>query len=157
MQFRATHKKGFYKNEDAWIRAVYRKNKAVLSEVIDNPTLGKFKNLIKMYQQDPYVKQKTGKKVPTKKEALEALGRSTVFKTEAERLSENALSGIRRDKEMFNEIRKHLGWKQKITMEDLKWDSKEKAYIIRKGDNVVRIKFNNSPKNGKGSLYNIYW
>lgn len=133
MKFKAPHKKSFYKSELAWLKAVYKRNKGVIDATlgIENGKGYKpFKKLVMEMKQDKYLQDKYGKKVTTR-QAVIGLGRTEIFTPVAERLKENALSALKKDKEMFKELRRRAGWKQKIRAEDFEWSQSQKGYIYR--------------------------
>jgi len=136
--FKAKHNKGYYKNTDAWIDAVYRNNKTVIDA---NLTLaGKspkatFKQIIKEYINE-------GVK-PT--QAMKTLARSTVFTSRQERLKANLWSGLKGDKAAYKEFRELTKEKGKYTAFDpdkLVWDRTNNVYTY---NNLLKIGFQNSP------------
>lgn len=136
--FEAQHKKGYYKDTDAWLDAVYRNNKSIMDEGLYKKGKPKavFKQAVKEYMDEGM----------TAKQAVSALARSTIFTPKEERLSENAIKGLIGDKDaykVFREITKERGKYTKIDRSQLVWDKKEKAYIY---NGNVRISFENSPK-----------
>lgn len=136
--FEAQHKKGYYKDTDAWLDAVYRNNKATMDEGLSRKGKPKavFKQIVKEYMDEGM----------TAKQAVSTLARTTIFTPKSERLSENAIKGLIGDKDaykVFREITKVGGRYTKIDRSQLVWNKKEKAYIY---NGNVRISFENSPK-----------
>lgn len=136
--FKAKHQKGFYKSTDAWISAVYRNNKEVISkELGSDGKSGKviFKQMIKEYMSEGLS--------PTK--AVSTIARSTIFTSTKERLLDNFYKGLISDQEAyktFRELIKEKGKYTKFDMEKLFWNPQDKVYIY---DNSVMISFQNSP------------
>lgn len=136
--FKAKHKKGFYKSTDAWINAVYRNNKEVISkELGSDGKSGKviFKQMIKEYMSEGLS--------PTK--AVSTIARSTIFTSTKERLLDNFYKGLKSDQEAyktFKELIKEKGKYTKFDTEKLFWNPQDKVYIY---DNSVIISFQNSP------------
>ena len=136
--FKAKHKKGFYKSTDAWINAVYRNNKEVISKELGSD--GKsakviFKQMIKEYMSEGLS--------PTK--AVSTIARSTIFTSTKERLIDNFYKGLKSDLEAyktFKELIKEKGKYTKFDTEKLSWNPQDKTYIY--GDSVI-ISFQNSP------------
>ena len=134
--FKAAHNKGFYKNTDAWIDAVYRNNKAIIDEKL--AFAGKPKSTFKQMVKE-YVSEGLS---PTK--AVSTIARSTLFTPEVERLKNNFYEGLKGDKEAyqtFRELTKERGKYSKFDPNRLKWDKDDKVYVY---GNVI-VSFQNSP------------
>lgn len=134
--FKAAHNKGFYKNTDAWIDAVYRNNKSVIDEKLAFAGKPKatFKQMVKEYITEGLS--------PTK--AVSTIARSTLFTPETERLKNNFYEGLKGDKEAykaFRELTKEKGKYSKFDPNKLKWDKDDKVYVY---GNVI-VSFQNSP------------
>lgn len=136
--FKAKHKKGFYKSTDAWINAVYRNNKEVISKELGSDGKSSkviFKQMIKEYMSEGLS--------PTK--AVSTIARSTIFTSTKERLLDNFYKGLKSDQEAyktFKELIKEKGKYTKFDTEKLFWNPQDKVYIY---DNSVIISFQNSP------------
>ena len=134
--FKAAHNKGFYKNTDAWIDAVYRNNKSVIDEKLAFAGKPKatFKQMVKEYITEGLS--------PTK--AVSTIARSTLFTPEVERLKNNFYEGLKGDKaayQTFRELTKEKGKYSKFDPNKLKWDKDDKVYVY---GNVI-VSFQNSP------------
>ena len=130
---KALKPKGRYKNESAWLDAVYRNNKATINEALEGVMGSKqsvFKSLVREYKDEGLT--------PTK--ALNRLSRSTIFKDYSTRAQENVLQGIR-SQGLMKGFRRMSGWKTKIDPNKLQFEGGG-TYIY---DNKVRIDFKNSP------------
>lgn len=140
---RAARKKSRYKNDETWLNAVYKKNKAEIDAALEGVG-GKnkkkiFKQLVKEYQEDGL----------TAKQALSKLERSTIFTTTGERLRKNAREGITTDQEAwkrFRELTKVHGKYTKVDVDKLVWNNKSKRYeYVKEDGTIVFITFRNSP------------
>lgn len=136
--FKAKHNKGYYKNTDAWIDAVYRNNKDVIDA---NLKLGGsspktiFKQIIKEYIRE-------GVKPTT---AMKTLARSTIFTPTQERIKTNLWTGLKGDKAAYKEFRELTKEKGKYTAFDpskLVWNRQDNVYIYNA---LIKISFQNSP------------
>lgn len=137
MKLKALRSIGYYKSTSLWLDAVYRNNKEIIDEKVEvtNPKATKrnaFKHLVQEYMDKGYA--------PTK--ALDILTRSTVFTSEVERFRNNALQGLRGDKETFKSFRKLAGWNKKIDPAKFRYDKTQHIYIY---DERITISFRNSP------------
>lgn len=137
MKLEALHPKSYYKSTDHWLNAVYRNNKEFIDSKlhVTNPKASKktvFKNLVQEYIDEGYA--------PTK--ALNTLSRTTVFTSDAERLRNNALKGLRGDKETFKSFRKLAGWNTKVDPAKFRYDKTQHIYVY---DERITISFRNSP------------
>lgn len=135
--FKAKHNKGFYKNTNAWLDAIYRNNKDVINKELSWAGSPKkiFKQMINEYIAEG--------KSPTK--AVSTLAKSTLFTTEAERLRNNALGALKGDKGAYKAFREYTKQGGKYTAFDeskLRWDKSEGVYTY--GKDIV-ISFQNSP------------
>lgn len=136
--FKAKHKKGFYKTTEAWIDAVYRNNKeAIDRELSVDGKSGKriFKQMVNEYIDEGMS--------PTK--AVKTVARSTLFTSVKERLLNNFYEGLKSDQEAyktFRELTKEKGKYTKFDTEKLSWNPQDKVYIY---NGVVVISFQNSP------------
>lgn len=135
--FKAKHNKGFYKNTNSWIDAVYRNNKAIIDTKLANTGKPKatFKQMVKEYISEGMT--------PTK--AVSTIARSTLFTPEVVRIKNNFYQGLLGDPsayKAFRELTKVKGRYTKFDAEKLKWDKDEHRYIY---DSSVIISFQNSP------------
>lgn len=137
MKLRAKRKKSSYKNDNTWLRAVYRNNKTEIDEKLK--FIGE-KNKFKIFKQ--LVEDEKKIKGLSTYQAVNRLSRTEVFKTKSERFNENAWKGLRGNKEAFKQFRQSIGWKNKIDESKLVYNYNEKAYIY---DNKVKIMFQQSP------------
>lgn len=135
--FKAKKKKSAYKSTDHWIDAVYRNNKALIDKEL--AFAGNPKKVFKQMVKENIAEGMS----PTK--AVSTIARSTLFTSEAERLRNNMLSGLRADRgafRSFRELTKEKGKYAKFDPSKLHWDSTDKVYVY--GGNIV-ISFQNSP------------
>lgn len=139
--FKAIHKRSYYKDDNAYLDAVYRNNKAIIDEAYQGIIRGKsaksiFKESINGYiTEDGYSLSKS----------LKVLARSTTFTTNKERLTNNFYSGLVADKEaykLFRELTKEHGRYSKFDTEQLRYNKEENVYVYN--DKVI-ISFENSP------------
>lgn len=134
--FKAKHNKGFYKNTDAWLNAIYRNNKSVIDKELSfagNPKKV-FKQMVNEYIDEGLS--------PTK--AVSTIARSTIFTPEVERLKSNFYEGLKGSKDAyktFRELTKEHGRYAKFDPNKLKWNKDDKVYEY---GNVI-ISFQNSP------------
>lgn len=134
---KAKKNKGAYKSTDSWIDAIYRNNKLIIDKELS--FAGNPKKVFKQMVKENIAEGMS----PTK--AVSTIARSTLFTSEAERLRNNMLSGLRSDRDAFKafrELTKERGKYAKFDPNKLHWDSKDKVYIY--GGNVI-ISFQNSP------------
>lgn len=135
--FKAKRNKGYYKDTNSWIDAVYRNNKAVIDKELS--FAGNPKKVFKQMAQE-YMAEGLS---PTK--AISTIAKSTIFTPEVERLQNNFYEGLKNDKSAYKEFRELTKVKGKYTKFDrskLAWDKKEKAYIY---DGIIMISYDNSP------------
>lgn len=144
---RAKKAKKRYKNTNAWLDAVYRKNKQVIDNALQSTRWSSSKKIFKEWVR-AYMAEGNS---PVK--ALRKLSRSEIFTDRATRLKENFLKGLKSDKEKFKEFRKKIGWKTKIDINNLKYDYREGAYIY--GDTGIEIYEDPSPKGKRGGTFQI--
>lgn len=135
--FKAKHNKGFYKNTNTWIEAVYRNNKEIIDEKLASTGSPKatFKQMVKEYISEGMT--------PTK--AVKTIARSTLFTSEVERIRNNFYQGLTGDQgayKAFRELTKEKGRYTKFDQEKLKWNKLEHYYVYA---NTVIISFQNSP------------
>lgn len=137
-----------YKTERGWQRHVWRQRKERLQEKHPELTEQVFNARVKEMQDQ--LNRKPGRKRKASfEEGANALERTEEFLPKADRLSENALAAIRKDKDALNALRKATGWKSKLDPANLRWDAKEKAYIYEGPQGKVMVDFTNSPKSIK--------
>ena len=139
----APHPRRYYKNDDAYIDAIYRKNKEIIDRKLSDVGTGRpkalFKTLVKEYIEE-------GK---TPRQSASIVGRSELFVPRAERLGSNAFSALRKDPtswKAFSSLRSKRDERGRFTKIDttkLTWDKKQKVYVY---NNEVVISFKNSPK-----------
>lgn len=152
-----------YKTEQGYLRSVYYNNRDKIDAYIDDfrtETQGgkRYTNLkifmarVREMQHDQYLKSKHGGDV-TLSQAISGLARSESFTPVGERLRNNALSAIKQDKEAFAAIRKQLGWKTKITAENMEWSTKDKGYFIYTDKGTAFVDMSNSPKGIRVRFY----
>lgn len=154
MKLVAKKPKKFYKNETAWVNAVYRNNKVVINALVKGLGVSGRKalgNMIRDIKKDKNVIRKHKEKGQSKTsvttgEALDFLGKSEILTPKAQRLRENALRGIRGDKQALDTLRRVTGWNVKLDSENLTWDSRAGAYVYRGKKGTVYIYFDDSPK-----------
>lgn len=138
MKLRALKAKKAYKNTDAWLDAVYRKNKQFIDEKIlptDTSIRATFKELVKGYMENGYS--------PVR--ALDTLTRSTIFTDVDERLRNNAYKALKEDEEAYKAFRAltkdERGRYTAVDLDKFVYDKQSNSYIYGN----VRIKFSNSP------------
>ena len=165
--FKALKPKSKYKNELAWLKAVYRNNKAIIdakmSEVnTKEPTSNymKFKSEVLAYK--PYVKNKDIELAST------ALARSERFTEESERLKTNAINAIRTDIDksnwkLFRELTKDKnGRYTKVDIENLEYQGnntyfyKNYSNMVNGEPDIIVIAFENSPETIEIMTYSEY-
>lgn len=150
MIWKAKKPRNKYKNENAWLRAVYRNNKELIDSKLNlEHTTGyrAFKALLREYKQDSYTQDKYGNN-PTNKQALERMANSEIFRSKGERLQSNAWNALKdkTNKQAYETIRRLTGWKTKMSVENLRWDSKAGMYVYQGPKGKAYIDFSNSPK-----------
>jgi len=157
---KAKHPKGYYKSELKWLKAVYRNNKELLDRTFANQyttAYKAFKATVMEYRKDRYTKQKYNipkKKDATIMQAVERLSNSEIVKEKSQRIHENALTALRKDKLALQAVRVLTGWKDKIDPSKLSWSSEEKMYVYKGSKGSVLIEFTVSPVSIK--LYKKY-
>ena len=135
MQLRAKKAKYKYKNESAWLKAVYRNNK----ELIDSKlSMIKESNKFNIFKQ--LVKERQDVRGETAYKAVQSLAKSEVFVSRKQRLQENVYKAIKSDKELMRQFKKKAG-RKKIDTEKFEWDYEDKVYKYED----VRIDISNSP------------
>ena len=142
LNLKALKSQGKYKNKSTYLDAVYRANKKLIDEHIEQPTNP---NISKKTVFKQLVKEQEAEGMTTR-QAVKTLSRSTVFTSTKERLQYNAYEAVRGDLDAYKEFReltKVKGKYQKIEMDKFVWDQDEHAYIY---DERVKISFSNSPK-----------
>lgn len=124
-----------YKNESAWLRAVYRNNKTLidskLSTVKESNKFKVFKELVN--------ERKTALGETTYK-AVQNLSKTEIFVTRKRRLQENVYKAIKSDKDLMRQFKQKTGRKA-VDIEKFEWDYEDKVY---KYDDV-RVDISNSP------------
>ena len=157
-KLRAKKGKSKYKTIDGYLNQVYNNNKGYLDIHIEEFESSKkkreiFKNQVKELLNE--VNPETGKKY-TVNQAIDQVQRSTFIRKSGERGFETALTTMRdSDPETFKNLRKALGWKNKINSENsayVETVDNYQVYKYRKGNGeVVYIKIKLSPPNAEGS------
>lgn len=142
IQLKANKARSKYKNTEAWLDAVYRKNKFVIDKTfIPSSQSGKsikaqFKQSVRDYM-DYFGPEK----------ALKAATKSAHFTTPKERIRENLLSGLKKDQDTYKRFqqltRGSKGRFEKFDPEKLFYHFRDKVYVY---DNRVIISFENSPQ-----------
>lgn len=131
-----------YASINHYVNAVYKKNKDLIDSELSGGEKGPKATLKAMVKE--YMEQ--GKTIG---QSLRIIDRSELFTPRAERLQNNALKAMRRDKkawEAFNELRRKRDERGRFTKIDpslMKWDKKQKLYIY---NNELTVSFKNSPK-----------
>lgn len=145
---RAKKAKYKYKNTNAWLNAVYRNNKTLIDEKLPagpgQSSKATFKQWVNAYRAEG--------NSPVK--ALRILSRSEIFTERSVRLKENFLKSLKQDKEAFKKFREKIGWKTKITPDNLYYDYKLQAYEY-KGSNVI-VRRKPSPPGGIAAAFYIW-
>lgn len=136
MLLRANKAKYKYKNEKAWLDAVYRKNKVLIDSALSEV---RETNKKKIFIQ--LIKERKETRGETLYQAVRRIGKTDVFSSKKERAQENILNAIKREKDIFKTFRKSVGWKKKIDTTKFRWDYDDGVY---KYENVV-IDVSNSP------------
>lgn len=158
-KLRAKKKKSAYKSLDSYLNAVYENNKGYLNihiEDYENQKKKKsiFKNQVKELLND--INPDTGKRY-TIDQAIDSVQRSTLIRKSGERGFETTLTIMKEaDPETYKNLRKALGWKNKLSSENSSYVGTEdnfQIYRYRKhnGD-VVYIKIKLSPPSVEGSF-----
>lgn len=110
-----------YKNVNNYLNALYNNNKEYLDEHIK--TFGDSRKKREIFKEEVMsrlgkINPDTGKKY-TLKQAIDKVQRSTLITTKEERIAETRLSVMReRDPEKFKQLRKEIGWTNKIKSEN---------------------------------------
>lgn len=110
-----------YKNVNNYLNALYNNNKEYLDEHIK--TFGDSRKKREIFKEEVMsrlgkINPDTGKKY-TLKQAIDKVQRSTLITTKEERIAETRLSIMReRDPEKFKQLRKEIGWTNKIKSEN---------------------------------------
>lgn len=129
-----------YKTTNNWLDQLYNKNKKEIDAKIEQPSNPKvtkkqvFKELVKEYIDEGQSPEK----------AVESLTKSTIFRSDKERIHENAWHGLKEDKDAykkFREMTKEHGRYAKIDPSKLHYEG---GNVYTYGD--VVIDFQNSPK-----------
>ena len=131
-----------YKNEDAWLDAIYRKNKEFIVERLHNPHAAnttspktQFKQLFREYRAEGYT--------PTK--AIDALEKSSIFTEAKDRLKSNAYAALKKDKEAYQQFRDltkdERGRYTSIDINDFSYE--DGTYVYK---NLIVVDFTNSPQ-----------
>lgn len=133
---KAKHKKSYYKNENAWLKAVYKNNKEVIDKTLGSSAETKkskysmFKKLVKEMKEDRYLNDKYDGRVTTVR-AVEGLARSEIFTSAKERITGNALKSLKKDKELYKKFRRLTGWNSKVDTANFEWNKTLNGYIYR--------------------------
>lgn len=134
---KAPHARSYYKSENAWLKAVYRKNKILIDNQYQD--IGSPFKILKA-QISEYKEQGL-----TASQALKTIARSTQFTSTRERIHENfwsGLKGFRDEYKLFRELTKERGRYTKLDDSKLVWNKDLKGYVY---NNKVGIKYTNSP------------
>lgn len=133
MQLKARRPKYKYKNDEAWLRAVYRKNREYINSklygVSEKNKFKAFKNL---------VEERKDRKKETTYRAVRGVARALEPKN---KFQENIYKAIKSDEDLMKQFRKEIGWKTKIDLQKFKWDYSDNTYSYGN----VRIDVSNSP------------
>lgn len=136
MLLKAKKAKYKYKNEKAWLDAVYRNNRELIESALSGVReTNKKKIFVQLIQERRDVKGET------LYQAVRRIGKTDVFSSKKERAQENILNAIKREKDIFKTFRKVTGWNEKIDVTKFRWDYDDKVY--KYGDVVIDI--SNSP------------
>ena len=157
-KLRAKKKSSQYKSVDKYLNQVYENNSGYLDTHFDvfdrNVTKAerrkKWKNQVKEIMNE--INPLTGKKYSVN-QAIDYVSRTEDVRTSGERGFERIMTEIRdTDKELFKQMRKDLGWKEKIRSENSRYVGFEDNYYIyeyRKANgSKVYIKIEISPSAG---------
>ena len=137
-RLKAKHKKKFYKNDRAYIEAIYRNNKNYIDERmgegyrVSHKTA--FINTVKDYMKEQRIGAST---------AISRFISSEEFTTKGERLHHNLIEGLMGNKEAYKIFKNKTGIKKKtdIDMNKLEYDYNDNIY---KYEDVI-IDVANSP------------
>lgn len=148
LTFKAKKPLNKYKDPNAWLDAVYRKNKKKIDEAYaDIPSRLSKKTLFKNNVRE-YVNRGTAQSLP---EALSRLERTTIFMTKAQIMYRNAIEGMKRkfpqQYKLFRELTKD--WNGRYTTIDpnkLSWDKFSKVYIYDAPRRKIALNYRNSPE-----------
>lgn len=132
MLLRANKAKYKYKNEKAWLDAVYRKNKNLIDSALSGVREKSKKSVFIQL-----IKERKETKGETLFQAVRRIGRTDVFTTRKERAQENIFNAIKKEKDLYKIFRKSVGWKEKIDLSKFSWDYDDKVY--KYGDTVIDI------------------
>lgn len=142
--FKAAHSRSYYKSQNSWLNAIYRKNKSIIDEAYKkrHGDIGLEAGPRRAFLND--VKEYVESGMSTR-DALKTLSRSTTFTPAKERIQNNFWAGIKGDTEAYKQLReitKEKGRYAKFDRSQLVWDREQKAYIYK---NKISISFKNSP------------
>lgn len=131
------------KSVDAWLDDVYEANKTLINDRVE-PTESKssrevFKDTVFSYIEEDGLKPF---------QALKTVSNSDFLSSRAERGRENLISAMKKDKNVFNDFRKKIGWSEKIDLNKFEWDKANKQYVYRGKTNSASVIVDPSPKNG---------
>ena len=152
-----------YKNVNNYLNALYNNNKEYLDEHIK--TFGDSRRKREIFKEEVIsrlgkINPDTGKKY-TLKQAIDKVQRSTLITTKEERIAEVHLSRMRElDPEKFKELRKAIGWTNKIKSENFTEMTHDgnKNYLRYRDPNTGRdivLVETISPKTGVEISYDI--
>lgn len=139
-------KRSDYKTENGYLNYLWRMNKERIQDKTPEVDRSIFKARIREIMDEQ--KMKTGRKYNEQK-AVDKLLRTEEYLSKADRLAENALAGIRKDKQALDALRKVTGWKDRLDPNKLRWDSKNKMYVYEGKSGTAYVSFTNSPKSVK--------
>lgn len=159
MKLKAKKARRKYKNDLAYIRAVYRNNKSTIDaafppeDFLGQKPFTSFRRYVEdqLYKHDPttmkILKTKSGKpiKSSTVNKTIESIARSEKFTSKFERLTTNAFTGIKKFPsayKRFRELTKMHGRYAKIDSSKMEWNYDINGYIY---DNRLVIIYKNSP------------
>lgn len=147
--FKAAHKKSWYKSEEGYLDAVYRKNREKIdksySRALENITQRtKVRRTMKSYFKAE-VRRVQETNATTLKKAVKLYANYPIFKSRGEVGVDNFLSGMKKNKEAWNTFRQlnrdEKGRYLEFDPSKLKWvNGKEVIY-----DNRIVISFMDSP------------
>ena len=159
---KAKRPKNRYKTIDNYLKSVYNNNKEFLDSHIKDFGKASKKNIFveAVKSRLNKINPETGKKY-TVKQAIEKVQRSTLITTREERIAETRVTRMREmDPEKFKDLRKAIGWTNKIKSENFIEMTSEgnKNYLRYKDDttgkDIILIE-TISPKTGIATEYKI--
>lgn len=159
---KAKRPKNRYKTVDNYLKSVYNNNKEFLDSHIKDFGKASKKNIFVEAVKNHLnkINPETGKKY-TVKQAIEKVQRSTLVTSREERIAETRVTRMREmDPEKFKDLRKAIGWTNKIKSENFIEMTSEgnKNYLRYKDDttgkDIILIE-TISPKTGIATEYKV--